>query len=406
MSEYVELFKEEIEQISKANENELYKEIRDRMKRYWHTIPNLESEIYDVIGVDSSNQSIELSNGYVLLVARACAVSKEKKRTLMARLTTGDITELKSRVMEHLEHKILRESLREVNLVDGSLYGRGNHVPAEFRNEGFENFILDYYEEYVSLMEEIEKNNLKILGISKSTSSTFYRDIIVKEMYDEEINKLQLGGKEKELPYLALDKKREAMQIAKRLLKDRGYERAYLLITELMHKRPDLSFISTLGPGISDPVLLGASARSRRRFKEISQHEKKALEEIFSSKEIKDTDVKTVLKYLNLPAFVSFYISFTPGVVLRVDFPAFMVGLNRRMMGVYWPEIIKEDISEIIKIVISEHADNYVHSIHLFAADSDVRFTREIFMNVYLPILENTLHTNPAMGDMRYLFRR
>ncbi len=410
MSEYLNMFRDEVERARNGlRENDLYREIFERMKRYWIPIPSVDSGDYEAVGVDSSSQSIELSNGYTLIVARACAVSREGTgRKLKAYLTTGEVNELKGRIMENMEHEILLDNLHPVNLVDGSMYGRASHIPHEFRNDGFENFTLLYYENYTNLMEEVKRRKQMIMGISKSSASTFLRDVVVKEMYDEELEKngLEKDEKLRKLPYDALDRKGKAMIEAKKLLLDKGYEKAYNLIMELTRKRPDMSILSRFGVGMSRPVMLGSSARARRSFKEIMKHGKEALQKTFRSLNIDDSHVDIVLKYLNLPAFVSFYISFSPGLVLRVDFPAYLLGLERRMQDVYWPEVLDNDVDNILSVLKSEYADNYVHSIHLFAADKDARLPYEDFFDRYVPMVESILNVTPSSGDMRYMFRR
>ena len=409
MGEYIDLFLEEIEAMKTVlKEDELYKEIFERMKRYWVSIPMVEEKSYDLIGVDSSSQSLDLSNGYTLLVVRACAVSQEKKRILRTYLTTGEIAELKSRLMENVEHEILIQSLHPVNLIDGSLYGRASHIPREFRNEGFEDFSLVYYHNYSKLLQKIEEEEKIIMGISKSSSTTFLRDIVVKKIYEEEIENLNLGKDGKlaeELPYLALDRKIQAKKIAKKILKDRGYERAYNLIIELTRKRPDMWMVSRFGKGMSKPVLLGAPARIRRMYQEILKN-KDVLQRMFPSIEIKEEHRATVLNYLNLPAFVSFYISFSPGIALRVDIPAYILGIHERMQDIDWSRVLDVDLSKIISILRSEHGGNYIHSIHLYAADMDARLPYEDFVEKYAPIIMKKLNVNPSMGSLRYWFRR
>ncbi len=408
MGEYINIFKNKIDQIkNNMSRDELQSEIRERMKKYWIDIPDIEESNESIVGVDSSCQSVDLSSGYTLIVVRGCAVGEERKRDLDMFITTGEISELRSRIMENIEHEILKKYLQEVNLVDGSLYGRANHIPKEFRNEGFEDFMLQYFENYVKLIRMVGKEGKKMIGISKSSSTTFLRDIVVKEMYDEEIENLHLEDKMiRELPYIALDRKGYAREVAKKLLKERGYEKAYRLIVELTQKRPDMSIISGFDVGMSKPVILGASARARRWYGEITKKGKDALQRIFPDVSIENSHVDTILEYLDLPAFMSFYISFSPGVVLRIDFPVFMVGLDKRMQDILWPEIYNGSVNDVISILKSEYADSYIHSVHLFAADSDARLTREDFFHKYMPMVEEELNVTPSMGDMRYKFRR
>lgn len=409
MGEYIDLFVKEIGPLKEhLKEDELYNEISERIKSYWINIPDVEKNTYDIIGVDSSSQSIDLSNGYSLLVVRACAVSNEKKRALNVYLTTGELAELKSRLMENIEHELLKDNLHGVNLIDGSLYGRANHIPREFKNDGFEKFSFIYYNNYRELIEKIEREKNIVIGISKSSSTTFLRDIVVKEMYEEELANLDLGKDRKiakSLPYLALDRKTQAKKMAKSILEDRGYHRAYKLVMELTRKRPDMWMISGFGIGMSKPVLLGASARVRRMYQEISKS-KDILQRMFPSIEIKEEHIETVLDYLNLPAFVSFYISFSPGLIFRVDFPAYLIGLHHRMQDIDWPEVLNVNLKNIISTLRSDYGDNYCHSIHLYAADMDARLPYGDFIEKYAPIIMKKLNVNPTMGDLRYWFRR
>jgi len=406
MGEYIDMFAAQLEQLKRRMDfDSVALSIMERMRKYWIPLPQGRAGEYEAVGADSSVQSVNLSTGYTLLVVRACVAGAYKKRTLKAYLTTGEVTELGNRLMEDMENKILGETLSEVSFVDGSLYGRASHVPLQFRNDGFENFMLEYYKNYNSLISKSKKKNVKLIGISKSAGTTFLRDLVVKELYDEELQKNGLDEEElQSLPYLALDRKNQALKIAEEKLKNNGFERAYRLIAELTRKRPDASILTNFGVGMSVPVILGASARARRRYKELKSG-KKSLDEIFRGMDIDDSHTREVLEYLNTYAFVSFYISFSPGFLLRVDIPSFVIGIQKKMQDIYWPQVIDNDMSDIISIVESEHGDGYVHNIHLYAADLDARLPYKEFMNKYYPLIEQELELNASTGDYRYIWR-
>ncbi len=406
MGEYIDMFAEQIEKLKERMKmDDVALSILNRMRKYWLTVPDVKENSYEAVGVDSSVQSLNLSTGYTLLVVRACLIKKERKRKLRAYLTTGEVTELGNRLMEDMENELLSKNLEDVSFADGSLYGRASHVPVQFRNDGFENFILKYYENYNFLISEAKRKNVKLIGLSKSSGTTFLRDIVVKELYDEELEKLGLSDETlKSLPYLALDRKNQALKIARKKLKEKGYEMAYRLIAELTMKRPDASMLTILGKGMSKPVLLGSSARARRRYKELKSG-RNSLENIFRGVDVESKHRDAVIKYLNTYSFVSFYITFSPGFLLRVDVPAFVIGIEKRMQDVFWPEIIENDLSEIIRILSSEHGDSYVHNIHLYAADMDARLSHKDFMSKYYPLVERELELNASMADYRYIWR-
>ena len=407
MGEYIDMFANELSKLkSFRGESDIAKEIAGRMHRYWKNVPDKHVDSFSAVGVDSSLQSVALSTGYTLIVVRACLASSAKKRDLKVYITTGEVTELGNRLMENMENSLMSENIEEVSFVDGSLYGRASHVPLQFHNDGFENFILEYYSNYNHLIENARKKNSKLIGISKSSGTTFLRDMVVMELYMEELEINGLDGEDdlKSLPYLALDRKNAALKTARKKLKDNGLEKAYRYIEELTKKRPDASILTMFEPGMSAPVLLGSSARARRMYKSISSDEN-YIKDIFYGTDLDDTEVNTVKEYLNNYAFVSFYISFAPGFLLRVDMPAFVAGIERRMQEVYWPEPIKEDISNIVGIIRREHGDNYVHNVHLYAADLEARLTHGDFMKMYYPLIERELEANASVGDYRYIWR-
>ncbi len=407
MGEYIDMFADELSKLkSFRGESDMVKEIAGRMHRYWKNIPDKQVDSFSAVGVDSSLQSVALSTGYTLIVVRACLASTVKKRDLKVYITTGEVTELGNRLMENMENRLLSEYIEEVSFVDGSLYGRASHVPLQFHNDGFENFILEYYSNYNRLIENARKRNSKLIGISKSSGTTFLRDMVVMELYMEELerNGLKEDDDLKSLPYMALDRKNAALKTARKKLKENGLEKAYMYIEELTKKRPDASILTMFEPGMSVPVLLGSSARARRMYKSISSDEN-YIKDIFYGTDVEDTEINTVKEYLNNYAFVSFYISFAPGFLLRVDMPAFVAGIERRMQEVYWPEPIEEDISNIVGIIRREHGDNYVHNVHLYAADLDARLTHGDFMKMYYPLIERELEANASVGDYRYIWR-
>jgi hypothetical protein len=107
------------------------------------------------------------------------------------------------------------------------------------------------------------------------------------------------------------------------------------------------------------------------------------------SEEFVDRAVEVVQRIPRMPAIVSFHIlpslNDTP---MRIDVPAWQLGIDKTLFEVGWPEDASVDVSDILRLISAGYCGPENYNIWLKAADDGVRLSREIFENVYLQKFE------------------
>ncbi|RLI77658.1 hypothetical protein DRP04_11090, partial [Archaeoglobales archaeon] len=269
-------------------------------------------------------------------------------------------------------------------------YGRIAHIPIEINFVNNRAFMIKYFEAIITLFELCERKKVPLIGISKESRTSFFREFLIKEI----LNEMEKDGRIKDagkLLSLALDDKRKAIDEAEKLQD----ETIIKLIEELIHRRPDFQLILNCAnsAGYTTPLLLGASLRWRREYDRIARDPEEFVISRFPLSSRKEEFVrrasKIVREILNLPAIVSFHLlpskNDTP---MRIDIPAWFFGIKEKISEVGWPEAVNVELGEILRLISAGYCglDNY--NIWLSAVDFEVRLRREIFENLYLPKFE------------------
>ena len=412
MPDFLESYIKELNSKSERIRNEyrtkssmIETELKTAFDEYWLNIdlPNSSPAEFSVLAVDSSTQHIVTSNGGIFYVVRALALSKDKKyRRVVADFdftsdSMYDAAHVIHRKMEWLEHEVALEAINDgfegYILLDGSIYGRLVHIPIETGYVNDRAFMLKYFETLIKLLESCREKEIPVIGISKESRTSFFREFLIKIVAEKLIDEIGLSKVELErLLSLALDNKRRAIKELEKL----GHSNIFKEITEeLFARKPDFQLILSYAKsaGYTTPLILGASARWRRSYRRIVINPEGFIKSNFPVSS-RDRDFikwarNVVEKIPDLPAVVSFHllpaINDTP---IRVDISAWVFGIKKRLSEVGWPEKVDVDLSEILRLISAGYCGLENYNIWLKAVDDAVKLKRDVFENLYLSKFE------------------
>ena len=352
---------------------------------------------YEIMAIDSSSQHEVLPWEGIFYVVRALGISKGKKyRELFSSIEVSPNTTeepyLLSRKREWLEHKVALKAIDEgfsgYILLDGSIYGREVHLPFETNFLNDRDFMIRYFETFLRLLDICEEKKIWLIGLSKESRSSFFRECLLLNFALEIKNEIGLDEKEIiELFSEVLDNKYQALKKVRSM----NNEKLNILVEELLSKRPDFALILRYAQktGYTMPLLLGASSRWRREVKQILNNPEAFLNSHFpvcsQNKEFVKNAKGVITKISDMPAIISFHVlpslNDTP---IRVDVPAWCFGIDDKLLDVGWPEKVNVDISNILEIISAGYFGPENYNIWLKAAHDGVKLTSEVFKNLYL----------------------
>ncbi len=396
--DFIEDLNEKSSRILKDFENkEINKFFEKLFHNYWVNY-NIEtcSPSQNVIAVDGSRGSVPTSNGGFFFVCRALALGKEKAYKEV--FTDFDFSNVQTqsayigRVMEWTEHSApimaIQDGFRGIILIDGSIYGRMAHLPMELKLVNNKGFMIEYFETFLKFLDLCKKNKILLIGISKESRTSFFREFLIKEIFKITISDIGIRNR---LISLALDSPKEAIKLAN----STGNKKIIMLTEELIARKPDSLLIlnNARNPGYSRPLLLGASVRWRRAGRLISKHPNKFIESnfpnLYEDKNFLKHSQKIITKMLDFPAIVSFHIlptlSDTP---MRVDIPSWYFDNETRLLDLGWPEVLKIDLDPILKLISAGYCGLSNYNIWLTAVDNEVKLSRKDFEDLYLKKFE------------------
>ncbi|MDK2783490.1 MAG: hypothetical protein PWQ32_1079 [Thermococcaceae archaeon] len=395
------------------------------LKNWWVTAPLKSYErkpsYFNVLAIDSSYQMERLKNGGLFYVVRALGIDKNKEYRLLGADfdyvdgPTHEVTNIFSRKMEYLEIKLANEAISGgfsgVVLIDGSLYGRISHLVIESPLSHERDFFLKYYKEVLRLFKLANRNNVMVIGISKESNSRFFRDFLVKQIVKlPSVRGKVPEDKAKHLISLVLDNRRRALEELDMLKHE--YGDIGLLnetVKELMVPRPDYQLleISNLDPGYTIPLLLGPSKRWLRGLSQIESDPEGYIRTAFPTlsmdKDFRGAAIKVLKQLRELPSIVSFHALLDKrDSPLRIDVPAFCLGLSKKFHDVGWPEPINKNIlDDVLSIVVTGYGGLEYHNIWLWKVDKEVKFHRKEFDDMYLSKFKEVVEVDINARDYR-----
>jgi hypothetical protein len=418
--------KEEMrERIFKGKPNPL----RDRFKKHFNSlwIPIRETGEFilspselAIIAVDSSVYTNLLSTGGIFYVIRSLAVCRGKKwkrletDVFFTKKDFSGVHDFIGRKMELLEFKVAIDSLKngfkcDAVMLDGSLYGRAMHLPLEEKIEGEEDLLLHYFQTYLELLDLCRRRNILLIGVSKESRSTFFRDYILRLIFDEELGKVDIDPddleKLKKIFPEVLDNEKAAFDKFEKLKeKHKGkMEAIELVLDELASSRPDyqlvINFAETLG--YTQPLILGPSARMARAMKQYLSNPRRYVENNFPRAVRRKGDefiswATGILSNIpRLPGFISFYILLDQrDSPIRIDLPYW----EQPLPEITWPKPVNLDLKALLRIMITGYCGLDRYNLWLADVDEKVRIRRKIVDEIYFPYLEKLFQSKIIRG--------
>ncbi len=430
MPQFLDLFLKELRQKREAFRRRLSGEaateldglLKTAFLNEWRELPQPTEQDLRVIAVDSGRSTREYASGTFMYICRACAYTSwgESHRRISsnAHLIASPrerLLELVSLRSEHIEHQVALEAIQDADdvdlvLIDGSLYGRITHVPISFVYSGEHDVYLRYMQTFIQLLEECRKRKILILGISKDSVARHLTRLLLVSVKANVLQQfdqlLSPQGLEQLIDFFEVEKKQSVS--ARRVLKGLSISKNQFsliwdLLLELHRPRPDFALINAWAKkikGYTTPVepypdmpLFKYESKNpadyvRRRFAI-------AYNEYETEEEFEKWAIPVMQDTFHLPTFVTFCAKLAHNdTPIRVDMPAFNVGLPTRISELSSSKMLNpppERIIKVLQILQSQYGGPELYNAYLTRADKEARFPISDVKTLYEPLIEKEL---------------
>ena len=326
-----------------SSESKLDPELRAEVAKHWHSPlpPRKNGKKLPGYAVDGSSRRAGLVNGCTLFVAQALLIGEDLQEPDAdieilpgtVRASTMDrFADIMRSSMEIRLAKKYAEIIPEGSLLylDGALYGT---LPQLYplRAEGIlenQDYATTSLNDYHDLFESCARRDIKLISISKTNRQALFSTILQK----------RLARRDEEL-----------QEISDSALFDEltGHEMGY-----------------------STPVVLGKYSFSAGDSKVLLQN----------------GGVK------NEPAIVSFFVRLDDlDDALRIDVPGPCVGEQRRIGDLDYDMIPADKALPVVEWLRSDYGGIQVYNALAYAADVEVRLTKQKMYDIYLPLVREIL---------------
>ncbi len=413
------------ERILRGKPNPLENRFRKHFEPLWMPLENIGQSASNlsnlgVTAVDSSVYMNPLSTGGIFYVIRSLAVCKNKEQKRLETnvfFTKSGLLEAHYYIgakMEMLEFQVAIDALRNgfecsAILIDGSLFGRAMHVPVETKVEEDRTAILEYFKTYAELLELCRKSKILLMGVSKESRATFYRDFLLKLIFCEELEEIDIeAGDKQRLEGIfrgTLGNEKTAFSKFKKLRTKHGskLESIELILTELTSSRPDYQIVMNFAGkiGYTQPLVLGPSARAAIRMHPFSSNPRKYVTNNFeiSIRErgagFVDWASEVVRSIPSFPSFISFYLLLdVRDSPMRIDVPCWEQPLSKT--GSSKP--VDVDLQALLRIMISGYCGLDAYNLWLKNVDERVKLKRRVVDDMYFPCMEKLFQSKIIRG--------
>jgi len=446
MPEFLDAFACEIERkrdrfgqlLSRGVSGPLDGDLERLMRENWHALRDPEVGCWEAapraVAVDGSMASRFLAMGGALYVVRSLAVCGRRRfrrlesDVVISRAGVRDISRYVSRRSEWIEHVVARDAVEALSrdgceflLIDGSFHGRLMAVPRDMPQEGRRGFMIDYFREYLELLEACRERRIVPVGVSKDSRVTFLRDHFLSMLLAEELNRLQLSeddDREVREAFRAILHRRRGLRVRRFRLLESKYGRGELsrviqILLEAKALRSDhqmiLSFTSD--EGYSTPLELGAYGQGaelldlyRSDAKEyVNRYFPEAMDEAEDPERFLDEAAEVLSRIPLFPTIVSFHIRLdrrdTP---MRVDVPSWAFGFDRSLKDLSGVSPISGlDTGRVLSMLKLLFGGIRHYNVLLTSVDTEVRLKREVVDTMYLPLLEKRLRLPLPLVQVR-----
>jgi hypothetical protein len=375
-----------------------------------------------ITAVDSSVYTNLMSTGGIFYVIRSLAVCRDREQKLLdadAIFTKASLLESQrfvGRKMEMLEFQVAIDAIKSglecgSILIDGSLFGRASHLPIETEVEDQRLMLLHYFETYRELLDLCKKENIMLVGVSKESRSSFYRDYLLKLIFNEALDGLESDMDPSDLhrlkPLFAeiLDKEEVARRKFSKLRQKYGkkLDAIELIFDELGSSRPDYQLIMNHAktPGYTAPLLLGPSANVARRLDHCWRDPSRYMRTYFptsarnESKDFVKWATGVLQNLMNFPGFVSFHLLLdTRDSPIRVD----LLSWDHSFSKTGWPKPIDVQIDDLLKIMVTGYCGLGCYNLWLKDVDEKVRLKKRVVDTIYFPLMEKMFDAKIIRG--------
>lgn len=423
MPEFLENFAETVnskkdemkEKILHGTPNHLQNSFRKYFDSYW--IP-YKKESYtpcspkdiDITAVDSSVYTNLMSNGGLFYIIRSMATCREEVHKILETdviFSKDEMYKTKyliGRKMELLEFQVAIDSLKDgfdckTVLLDGSLYGRAVHYIVETKTREEIPTLIKYFQVFKELLDLCKKRNILLIGVSKQSRSTFYRDFLLKLIFNENLERsdliFEVKRKLQSIFLEVLDNEQVALKkfdTLKKKYKDE-LEQIQLIMEELSSSRSDYQLVMNFAnsTGFTQPLTLGPSARMARYFKKFNSNSRMYIRDRFprATREKGDDFVEWASEIISqipkFPSFSSFHILLDQrDSPIRIDIPNWDYSISE----IGWPKPVKVNLDKLLKIMITGYCGLDGYNLWLKDVDRKVRLKKKIVDQIYFPYME------------------
>jgi len=407
------------EKVFKGTPNLLQESFKPYFNSNWTPIDNLgkfsvrPAGSLAVMAVDSSVYTNLLSTGGIFYVIRSLAVCGNQSRKLLetdaffTKASFLDSQRFIGRKMELFEFQAATDALRSgfscgCILIDGSLYGRASHLPIETAVEDQRLMLLQYFQIYREFLDLCKKQKVLLMGVSKESRSTYFRDYLLKLIFDDTLEKLSTDVDPLDVQRLRplfadmLQREQSALNKFSKLRHKYGKKLATLglVLEELSSSRPDYQLIMNCAktPGYTRPLLLGPSSHIAQRFEQFRKDPEKYVRSMFPitsrerGKEFVESTSNILRGLTTFPGIVSLHLLLdTRDSPIRVDIPCW----DQVFGQTGWPpKPLDFNVDEILRVMVTGYCGLDCHNLWLKNVDERVRLKKRVVDTIYFPFME------------------
>jgi len=365
-----------------------------------------------IMAVDSSVYTNLMSTGGIFYVIRSLAVCRDQSRKLLetdaffTKASFLDAQRFIGRKMELFEFQVAVDALKsclgcDSILIDGSLYGRASHLPLETPIEDQRIMLLQYFQTYREFMDLCKKKGILLMGVSKESRSTFFRDYLLKQIFNETLGNLGTDVDPLDLQKLKpifeemLHHEESAFNKFSKIRQKYGnkLDTVELILDELASSRPDYQVIMNYAksPGHTQPLLLGPSVNVARGFEQFWKDPGKYVRSHFpltsreKGKEFVSWASSVLQGLMAFPGIVSLHLLLdVRDSPIRVDLPCW----DHTFPKTGWPKPIDTNVEELLKVMVTGYCGLDCYNLWLKNVDERVRLKKRVVDTIYFPLME------------------
>ena len=402
--------------LSLGKHSSLEHDLKNILQENWYSLPEASRISSKVAAVDGSRALRSCVVGSWLYVVNALAVlGRERIRELevdsfLSNSSIRDVSRFVNRKMEWLEHRVALRAVERLDsgdfvLLDGTLYGRMMAVPRDSAAEEQKDFMLRYFEDYVSFLETCRERGVIPVGVSKDSRSNFLRNHLLTILLERYLEEYELDWPRKNEVRQAFVNILYSSASKGSYLKDGLPEKVSLIMWEAESPIMDHQLIANFvkSEGYSTPLELDAVGRGKslvRQYVEaplnyISIHFTKAYGEAQDKAGFLKWGRTVLSKIPKLPTIVSFHILLDKrDSPLRVDVPSWAVGLNNTIgnkVGITPVNPENDGIRRVVNMLQSGYGGLRNYNVFLVQAHKEVKIKRSMMDELYRRTLEKEL---------------